>query len=114
MTELEIVKLTRDLWDFLRKNPSLQKEHWEQYEEVGLSDVNSECFCCEYYQDDAPLECPLNIDNTTNCYINCAEGWFEVWSSTNSLAVKKESANQIYKILNRRYQKLLKLDNNPK
>jgi len=108
MTELEIVKMTRDLWDFLRKHPTAQKEHWEKYEVLGLADMNSECFCCEYYQDDAPLECPLNIDNIMDCYTNCAEGWFETWSTITSLAVKKESANRIYKILDKKYQKLLK------
>lgn len=114
MTEIEVVKMSLDLWQWLYKNPLKAKIKYPKYYKIP-----GDCPCCFYYQI-CRNGCPLSDPE-----LNCASGNFHNWSMTilrnnhniflfsywKNRKQCKETAKYIYDKLEEKYKELLKNDN---
>jgi len=89
----EAVRLHRELWDWLSKNPNAQKFSWPGWSGNGgdVEKVLSHCFCCEYADnlsrinnkytcENCPLSWPDGRCQEINEYENTV-GLFEDWQN---------------------------------
>ena len=80
----------KELWDWLSKNPTMDKKHWPGWEYNGgpYSYVTNECFACEYAwncytgideNDYTPVckNCPIEWAGTYECGNTIYRKWFE-------------------------------------
>jgi len=93
LTKDEAVRLHRELWDWLSKNPGKEKYDWPGWKIYNM--VMHQCFCCEYAKTlvedsgDRCVYCPVvwpkeTVDEHGNyeevfCYGNDYSGLAYLW-----------------------------------
>lgn len=98
LTKDEAIRLHRELWDWLSKNPDKEKWDWSGWEDYSEIEVRSMqfCFACAYSKggcDECLLEWP-GIDCCDNEGVD-GEGIFNIWDGSANNAERIRLAEQI-------------------
>jgi hypothetical protein len=106
MTELEIIKLSRDLWEELYEKFPIKKFESSYWEQIKYLYLKGACPCCEFYI--GCKGCPLifciaTLDTdwglwSLHCYTNRSVTYNEA----------KQAAKNIFEKLDEKYKYLLK------
>ena len=90
LNKKETIRLHRELWDWLYKHPSKDKEDWPEWaRNYGYSSVRNLCFLCDY----KGICCPVSWVKTDTC--QGKGSYYFSWSSAKTLKTRKKYAKLI-------------------
>jgi hypothetical protein len=115
LTELDAVKISKDLWCWLYYNPDKNKSDYPDFYNLKINNMSSYCPMCEYFcSRDNRLSCDdciLSKNKNCGCGYNGENIFYFsyfLWKETKDLQIRKVHAKEIWSTLCRRYIELLK------
>lgn len=97
-----ILKLHRELWDWMYKNPSRDKREWPKWKHNGgpYEGNSIDCFLCDWVEQTSGMgctsvhsDCLLDWSPTTNCLDHGS--YFDKWLNSMTPKAKKKYAKLI-------------------
>lgn len=106
MKEVTALKLSMDMWNWLRFHPTSVKSDYPGYYNHKINNMSSQCPCCEFYKTIRGCgKCPLHkLPRSENSVNVCCKAFY-IWTCANTEDVA-ENADIIYRAIRDRYEKV--------
>ena len=108
LTRKRAIKLHRQLWNWLAKNPDKGKGDWPEWEYNGgkIQSCNNDCFACEVTAVISGLEdcykCLFDWGKFPTCGTGCIKGLYSSWLVAKTKKNKAKIALEIANLPERR------------